>query len=375
VADYYDTLGVPRNATQDEIKKAYRKLARQLHPDVAGPDKAEEFKAVNEAYDVLSDEEQRRLYDIGGESALHGGAGAGAGFGAFQDIFDTFFGGMGGMGASRGPAPRGRRGQDALVVLELELEEVVFGAQKDIVHTLLAECPVCHGSCTAPGTSPVTCSDCGGTGVVQRVTDSFLGRMVSQSPCPTCRGHGTVITTPCQECAGEGRVRATKTIPIQVPAGVEDGMRLRMEGQGDAGAEGGPAGDLFAEIRVKQHPVFQREGDDLLCELQVPMTTAALGATLSIDTLDGMRDIDIPIGAQSGHAITLNGLGVGRLHRSGRGNLKVTLAVTTPNKLDEAQRELLERLAQLRGEEKPSARFVQQGSSLFSKLRDRFAGR
>ncbi|MGO1594192.1 MAG: molecular chaperone DnaJ, partial [Ancrocorticia sp.] len=368
------TLGVNRDASPEEIKKAYRKLARKLHPDVAGPDGAEQFKSVNEAYDVLSNAEQRRLYDMGGEEALHGG-GAGAGFGGFQDIFDTFFGGMGGAGGQRGPVPRGRRGQDALVSAVLDLEEVVFGAEKTISHTLAGECPTCHGTCAAPGTEPISCDECGGTGSVQRVTNSLFGQMVSQSVCPKCQGHGTIIVTPCSECAGEGRVRVTKTTKVKVPAGVEEGMRIRLSGQGNAGIEGGPAGDLFVEVRVNQDPVFQRVGDDLQCELQIPMTNASLGTTVTIDTFDGAKEIEIPAGTPSGHVIVLSGLGVGRLHRGGRGDLKVAIAVKTPTKLDDAQRKLLEQLAQMRGEEQPTARLVQQNSSIFTKLKDKFAGR
>jgi molecular chaperone DnaJ len=373
VADYYSILGVDRNASADEIKKAYRKLARKLHPDVAGPESAEQFKAVNEAYDVLSNEEQRRLYDMGGEDALHGGGGAGAGFGAFQDIFDTFFGGMG--GGQRGPVPRGRRGQDTLVALDLDLEDVVFGADKEITHTLAVECPVCHGTCAAPGTQPITCSQCGGTGTVQRVTQSLLGQMVSQSACPTCHGHGTVIVTPCHECAGEGRVRATKTINIKVPAGVESGMRIRLAGQGDAGVEGGPAGDLFAEVRIRPNALFQRVGDDLTCELQIPMTAAALGTQVTVDTLDGPRTITIQPGTASGTVVALSGLGVGRLHRGGRGDLKVSIAVKTPTRLDDVQRSLLEELAKVRGEDIPSARLVEHNAGFFSKMRDKFSNK
>jgi len=375
LADYYATLGVNRDASQEEIKKAYRKLARKLHPDVAGPEGAEQFKAVNEAYDVLSNQEQRKLYDMGGEEALHGGGGAG--FGGFQDIFDTFFGGMGGGmgGGQRGPVPRGRRGQDALVSATLDLEEVVFGCEKSISHTLAGECPTCHGTCAAPGTEPIPCDQCNGNGSVQRVTNSLFGQMVSQSVCPKCHGHGTVIVTPCSECAGEGRVRVTKSTKVKVPAGVEEGMRIRLSGQGNAGVEGGPAGDLFVEVRINQDPVFQRAADDLQCELQVPMTSASLGTTVTIDTFDGPQDIEIPAGTPSGHVIVLSGLGVGRLHRGGRGDLKVAVAVKTPTKLDEAQRALLEQLAQMRGEQQPTARLVQQNSSIFSKLKDKFAGR
>ena len=370
MADYYQTLGVARNASPEEIKKAYRKLARKLHPDVAGPEGAEEFKEVTNAYDVLSNEDKRRMYDMGGEDALrNGGAGAGGGFGGFQDIFETFFGGG---AAARGPASRARRGQDALVNLDLTMEDIIFGAEKRLTHDSAIECTTCHGSCCAPGTSPVTCSTCGGSGSVQRMTNSMLGQMMSTTSCGACQGYGTVIVTPCAECSGEGRIRASRTINVKVPAGVDEGMRIRLAGQGDAGVSGGGPGDLFAEVRVKKDQVFTRQGDDLLCTLQVPMTSAALGATVPVETFDGTRELSIEPGTESGTVITLDGLGVGRLHRKGRGDLKVALHVSTPGKLDDVQRELLEKLAKMRGEEKPKAKLV-SNSGMFSRLRDKFA--
>lgn len=372
MADFYDILGVARDASASDIKKAYRKLARTLHPDVAGPDKAEEFKAVNEAYDVLSDEEKRRLYDMGGEEALSGaGFAPGGGFGSFEDIFSAFFGPMG--GPSRGPAPRGRRGQDALVSLDLTLEDVVFGAEKELTPTLMVECPVCEGSCAKEGTGPTTCGQCQGAGMVQRVTNSILGQMVTTAPCPACQGHGTVILSPCHECSGQGRVRAVQSMKVKVPAGVEEGMRIRMPGKGDAGIEGGAPGDLFAEVHIEPHPVFSRAGDDLVCELRIPMTSAALGTTMTIETLDGTREIEIPAGTPSGDVITLSGLGVGRLHREGRGDLRVGMTVQTPTKLDDAQRDLLHALARLRGEENPPASLTAHRESIFDKIRGRFA--
>jgi len=357
VADYYSTLGVSRNASQDEIKRAYRKLARTYHPDVAGPDAADKFKDVTVAYEVLSNEEKRKLYDVGGEAAVNGQGGFGGfgGAGAFQDIFDTFFGGA---TASRGPVPRGRRGQDALVPLSISLRDVVFGVSKDATIETAIVCPTCDGSCTREGTEPTTCTVCNGSGSISRVTNSFLGQVMSTTSCGACHGHGTVITDPCLDCAGDGRVRAQQTIPINVPAGVEDGMRIRMPGRGEVGPAGGPPGDLFIEINVQPDATFTRQGDDLLCELEIPMTTAALGDTMTIDTFDGPQDITIEAGTHAGHVIKLKDRGVGRLQRNDRGDLRVTLNVQTPTKLDSRQRELLAELARLRGEETPDPTLV-----------------
>ena len=367
MTDYYEILGVSRSASQEEIKKAYRKQARRLHPDVGGPEKAEEFKAINEAYDVLSDSESRRMYDLGGADALRGG-GSTAGFGGFADIFETFFGGM--AGAARGPSSRGRRGQDSLVTVTLTLREVVFGVEREITHSVAVECETCHGSAAAPGTEPVTCTECQGSGTVQRIANSILGQMVTQTACPTCRGFGTVIVTPCPDCSGQGRVRGTSTVHVQIPAGVEDGMRIRIPGKGEAGIEGGGSGDLFVEVRVSRDKVFHREDNDLVCELEVPMTASALGCSIEIETFDGPITVDVPEGSDAGHTIKVPGLGVGKLNGNGRGDLKVILDVKTPSKLDDAQRALLEKLARMRGEEMPAARMVQQGG-FFSKLRDK----
>lgn len=370
MADYYDILGVARNATAAEIKKAYRKKARQLHPDEAGGGSPEEFKEVNKAYEVLSNDEKRQLYDLGGEDALSGNGFTGAGFGGFQDIFDTFFGGG---NTRRGPASRTRRGQDSLVGLDLSLQDVVFGVEKEFKHDAVIECPHCHGHMTEPGTDPVPCTNCDGTGTTQRLTQSLFGQVMAQTTCGHCQGYGTVIVTPCGECSGEGRIRASQSVSVNVPAGVENGMRIRMAGRGDAGIAGGPPGDLFVEMRVASDPVFTREGDDLLCTLEVPMTSAALGTTINIETFDGEQAIELEPGTQAGHVQRLDGLGVGRLHRNGRGDLKVHLQVTTPTKLDSRQRELLEEFAQARGDNGGS--LVQTSSSVFSRLKERFTGR
>ncbi|WP_216379991.1 molecular chaperone DnaJ [Arcanobacterium phocae] len=377
MADYYNTLGVDRNATPEEIKKAYRKLARKLHPDVAGPEGAEKFKEVSEAYDVLSNKEKRQMYDLGGADAVHNGGGFGGGGGGFgfggglDDIFSTFFGGG---AAERGPASRVRRGADSLVGLSLSLKEVVFGAEKKISIDALTECSTCHGQMTAPGTDPVTCSQCHGSGSVQRVSNSILGQMVSVVACPQCQGYGTIITTPCPECAGEGRVRSHRSVTVNIPAGVENGMRIRMQGRGDAGIAGGPAGDLFLEVDIAEDPNFMRDGDNLVGFIDVPMTSAALGTTFDVETFDGPHTVKIEPGMQAGDILTLSGLGVGRLNRGTRGDLKLHISVTTPTHLDDEQRALLEQLASLRGEER-QAKPVTAGASVFSKIRDKFTGR
>ncbi|MCI6574129.1 MAG: molecular chaperone DnaJ [Actinomycetaceae bacterium] len=380
MADFYETLGVARDASQEEIKKAYRKLARKLHPDVAGPDGAEQFKEVTAAYEVLSNEEKRRMYDMGGEDALHGGfsgAGAGGFGGAFEDIFSTFFGGGSPFGAGGGqaqPRSRARRGGDTLVQLDVDLENVVFGGEQQLAFSAMVECSTCHGAMTAPGTEPVTCTNCHGTGQVQRVSNSIFGQMVSTTTCPQCQGFGTTIVTPCPDCAGEGRVRASRSITIDVPAGIDDGMQIRLAGQGDAGVGGGPAGDLFAHVHVQDHSVFTRDGDDLRAAVEVPMTAAALGLDIAIDTFDGEQSITVEPGTQSGTEVRLNGLGVGRLHRRGRGDLIVSVNVKTPTKLDAEQREIIEKLARLRGEDAVSGKVLGKGDSFFARMKRALTG-
>lgn len=372
VNDYYETLGVSRQASADEIKRAYRKLARKLHPDVAGPEAEDQFKDVSRAYEVLSNPEKRKLYDMGGEAAVNGG-GAGAGFG-FSDIFETFFGAATGA-QQRGPVPRGRRGQDALVRLEIELRDAVFGTDTELQVDTAVLCGTCEGACTRPGTSPRTCATCGGRGSVQRVARSFLGQVMTTSPCAACSGHGTTIPDPCPECSGDGRVRSRRSIDIQVPAGVDEGNRIKLAGRGEVGPGGGPPGDLYVEIRIRPHKVFARQGDDLHARVQVPMTAAAMGTVLHLETFDGLRDVDIVPGTQPEARITLRGLGVGRLHSPLRGDLHLHVEVETPTDLDDRQRELLAELATLRGEERVEPRMATTASGVFSRLRDRFSGR
>ncbi len=373
MSDYYQVLGVSRDASSEEIKKAYRRLARQLHPDVnPGAEAAERFKEVSAAYEVLSTPDKRRTYDMGGDP-LGTSGGYGAGFG-FQDIFDSFFG----QGqAQRGPVPRQRQGQDALVRLEIDLKEAVFGSQREIGIDTAVVCTVCAGSCCQPGSHPQTCRQCNGRGQVQRVARSFLGQVMTTGPCPICNGYGSVIPSPCHECSGDGRVRARRSLKIKIPAGVDTGIQIQLAGQGEVGPAAGPPGDLFVEITVRPHEIFSRRGDDLHCTFQVPMTAAALGTTLTVDTLDGPEAIDLLPGTQPGSVHRLPSFGVTRLGKESRGDLHVHIDVTTPTKLSEAQEDLLRQLAELRGETRPTGRMTTSagGGGMFGKIKDRFAGR
>jgi molecular chaperone DnaJ len=367
VADHYDVLGVDRSATPEEIKKAYRRLARELHPDVnPSPEASERFKDVTHAYDVLSDPQQRERYDLGPQTGFGGGGGA-AGFG---DIFDAFFGGGGGGGQRQGPRSRRERGQDALLRLEVDLEEIVFGTQRDIEVDTAVLCETCSGSCCAPGTSPQTCDICHGSGQIQRQVRSLLGNVMTSSPCGTCRGYGTVIPNPCPTCQGQGRVRARRTIPIDIPAGVDTGLRLQLPGQGEVGQAGGPNGDLYLEVKVRHHETYSRNGDDLLATLEVQMSDAILGTETTLDGLDGAVEIELKPGTQSGDVLTVRDRGVTKLRGTGRGDLKIGVQVVTPTKLSHKERELIEKFAAGRREQAPELSQFQQG--LFGKLRDRF---
>ena len=370
--DYYGVLGVPRTASEADIKKAYRKLARELHPDVAGPDGEERFKEVAAAYDVLGHAEKRAQYDRGVDPrAASGSSGGAQGFG-FEDIFETFFGGG---QQRRGPASRVQRGGDTLVHEEVSLEEAVFGVKRSFAVDLADECPTCHGTCCAPGTSPQTCRQCNGAGSIQRVARSLLGNVMTTSPCPACGGFGTTIDQPCTECSGRGRTHSRHTMSVDIPAGVETGTRIRMPEVGDAGVSGGPKGDVYIEIRQKGHKSFERRGDDLHCTLAVPMTAAALGTVMSLATFDGEQQVEVAAGTHSGTTVKLKGLGVGRLQRPGRGDLHVHLDVLTPGELTEEQEDLLRQLAALRAEEMPEANLTPIGHGVFARLRDAFMGR
>jgi molecular chaperone DnaJ len=389
--DLYDTLGVSRDADGDAIKKAYRKLARQLHPDV-NPDPAtqERFKDVSHAYEVLSDPEKRRMYDLGGDpfsAGGFGGAGAGAGF-SFTDIMDAFFGGNGAGGAQgaggRGPRPRRRPGQDALIRLDVDLAEAAFGTTREVKVDTAVECTTCHGDGAAPGTHPKTCETCGGRGETIAVQRSFLGEIRTMRPCAACRGFGSIIPEPCRECSGDGRVRSRRTLTVKIPAGVDTGTRVQLAGQGEVGPGGGPPGDLYVEMHVNEHPLFTRHGSDLLCSVTLPMTAAALGTTVTLPTLeadvvtseDSDVETSVPLeirpGTQSGTETVLGGRGIPSLRGAGRGDLVVRIVVETPTRLDSRQKELLHELAALRDEASPDGQMHAPQKSVFNRLREAF---
>lgn len=360
MADHYEVLGVGRDATEDQIKKAYRKLARELHPDVNdAPEAQERFKAVTHAYEVLSNADERRKYDMGGNDPF-----GGAGFG-FGDIFDTFFGGG---QQQRGPRSRAERGQDALLRVELDLRDVTFGTEKSIEIDTAVLCDTCKGTCCQPGTSTTTCDICRGSGQIQRQVRSLLGNVVTSQPCGSCRGYGQVVSAPCTSCRGQGRVRARRTIDLNIPAGVEDGLRLQLPGQGEVGFAGGPQGDLYVDVSVRAHEVFGRQGDDLTCVLEVPLHEAALGTLTKIETFDGELDVEIQAGQQSGDVITLKGKGINRLRGNGRGDLKIQVQIHTPTKLDSKQKELFRTLAGMRKTD--SIKLVKHSQGHFSKRKN-----
>ena len=350
--DFYEVLGIARDATDDEIKKAYRQLARQYHPDANDGDPAAEarFKEISVAYDTLRDPEKRRRYDMFG--AQGAAAGGDPGMGGFDfgvsDLFDAFFGGGFG-GSGRGPAGP-PRGPDAEVHLVLDLEEAAFGATKPVELRMPVECERCHGSGCEPGTHPSTCRTCSGAGEVRTVRRTILGQMMTATPCTACRGTGREILSPCRDCRGDGRVTMPATVEVQVPAGIDDGQRLRLAGRGPAAPRGGEPGDLYVSIAVRPHAFFERDNDDLLHVLRLPMTQATLGAHLKIDTLDGEEDLLIPSGTQTGRIFRLRGRGVPTLRGRGRGDLIVRVEVIVPEKLSSEEAQLVRQLAELRGE-------------------------
>jgi len=353
VADLYAVLGVARGADDDELKRAYRKLARELHPDLnpGVPTAEERFKQVTVAYETLSDPEKRRRYDTFGETGSAASAGQDPfGGGGLGDLIDAFFGGGAGNGRSRAPGGP-PRGVDLETVIDLEFAEAVFGAEREVTVRAPVGCETCSGSGAAAGSRPTTCTVCGGLGEVRRVRQSILGQMVTSSPCPRCGGLGQEIASPCAACRGEGRVNRPCIYTVEVPAGVDHGATLRLHEKGAAGPRGGPPGDLFVHLRVARHPRFTREGTDLHSTLHVPATAAALGSDVVFETLDSTEELHVAPGTQSGREVRLKGRGVPELRRlDRRGDLIVRIVVDTPTGLTPRQEELLRQLAAERGE-------------------------
>ncbi|ABG93070.1 chaperone protein [Rhodococcus jostii RHA1] len=379
--DYYATLGVDQKATDQELKRAYRKLARELHPDV-NPDEAAQarFRDISTAYEVLSDPEKRRIVDLGGDplsSGGGGGAGFGGGFGGgLGDVFEAFFGGGGGAG--RGPRGRVQPGADSLLRTRLTLAECATGVSKQVTVETAILCDSCTGAGTNGDSKPVRCETCGGAGEVQSVQRSFLGQVMTSRPCPTCRGAGETIPDPCHKCGGDGRVRARRDITVKVPAGVAGGMRIRLAAQGEVGPGGGPAGDLYVEVVEQAHEVFVRDGEDLHCTIRVPMIDAALGTTVTIDTIiDGPKEITIEPGTQPGSVTVLRGHGMPKLRSGIRGDVHAHLEVVVPSRLDHKETKLLRELKDLRDRDVAEVVSTQSQHSggLFSRLREAFSGR
>jgi len=347
--DFYELLGVRPDADADEIKRAYRRLARELHPDANAGDRSAEarFKEVVVAYETLSDPEKRRRYDMFGPDGV-GPSTASPFGGGFGDLFDMFFNGGQGFGGRSGPATQS--GVDLEVVVDLSFEQAVFGTESPVSVRTAIPCEHCEATGAAPGTSPATCADCGGAGQIRRVRQSILGQMVTAGQCGRCRGLGTVVTDPCPVCHGEGRRMDDKTYTVDIPAGIDTGATLRLSGRGAAGPRGGGLGDLYVHVRVGRHEHFERDGFDLVHELHVPFTQAALGTDLSFETLDGIEEITLGRGTQTGTVVKLKGRGVPHLQGRSRGDLLVHVVVDVPTKLDAEEEELLRRLAELRGD-------------------------
>jgi molecular chaperone DnaJ len=367
--DYYEVLGVQRDATVDEVRKAYRKLARQFHPDVnPGDHEAEEkFKEINEAQEVLSDADRKAHYDRFGHQTP--GSMGTDGAGGFGDLFNMFFNqGQGFSGDGRRDA--GRDGKDLRIDIELTLEEAAQGVEKTVQVTRQVHCDNCKGSGSKPGTTPQRCTACNGVGQVRHVQNTILGSFATVTPCVRCRGEGSTITTPCEKCHGNGRIRHTKEKVLKIPAGVDDGMHLQMSGEGDAGTRGGQPGDLYASIHVREHPIFKRRGAELFCELPVSFVQLALGATMKIPTLLGQESLEIPSGTQVGHTFRLRGKGMPDVNgRRGPGDLNVITAVKVPTKLTEEEKQALRAYSALGTEEDRAG--LEQEKSILGKVFDR----
>ncbi len=375
--DYYEVLGVPRTATQQEIKTAFRKLAQEFHPDVSKHDEAEaKFKEINEAYQILSDEDKRARYDRLGHAGVQGASGysGAAGYSPFEEIFEEFFNNFAGVrGARQRRGPR--QGADRRADLTITFEESVFGVEREVEYERLESCDVCRGSGAEPGTQPMRCPQCNGTGEVRSVQQTFLGPMVQVNTCPRCGGKGEVVPTPCHNCKGVGKVRNKVMLSIHVPPGVREGLQIQMRGEGDSGDSTAPSGNLFVVIHVKEHEFFRRKENDIVLDIPINVAQAALGDKIEIPTVDGMVELIIPAGTQHGKVFRLRGKGIPRLRsdgtNSGRGDQLVNVYVDVPTKLTEEQRRLFEQLAKTMGRDVQS----QKGNKgLLDRMADFFNG-
>jgi molecular chaperone DnaJ len=374
VSDLYELLGVPRDATADDVKKAYRRAAREHHPDAGGDEEA--FKQVTHAYQVLADPEKRARYDRFGDDGTPSSRGngdpfgfGGAGFGGISDVIDAFFGSAfgGAAGGGRGPQ-RAQPGRDVLVPTELTLEEVAAGVRREVPVEVASSCERCGGSGSASGAAPAACGQCGGAGQVQRIVRTAFGQLATAAPCAACRGTGRSVADPCTGCGGDGRTAQRNTYTVDIPAGVDEGDRLRVAGAGEAGRQGAPAGDLYVEVRLAEHELFERDGRDLLAEVTVPVTQAALGGTVTVPTVHGDEvEVEVPPGSQPGDVLRVRQAGLPSHGGGRRGDLRLLVRVQVPTDLDGPQRDLLAQLADLRGEHLAS-----RGRGMFGRLRDAF---
>ncbi len=376
--DYYEILGVPRSASAEDIKKAFRRLARRYHPDVSKePDAEERFKEINTAYEILNDPEKRARYDRFGHAGVNADAGFSGfgmgGFGAFDDFVEEIFGSFTGT-SRRGQRPGPRRGRDLTYELTIDFEEAVFGVEKEIEIARQEVCDECDGSGAAPGTTPARCPECGGTGEVRTVRQTFLGSMISVNTCPRCQGRGEIITTPCPTCSGTGKMRISRRLKVNVPAGVDPGMKIRIAGEGEPGELGGFSGNLYVMINVRPHKFFKRRNDDILLEITINVAQAALGDTIVVPTVDGDTELVIPPGTQTGESFRLRNRGFPRLRRdgtsAGRGDQWVIVQVVVPKSLTDRQRELFEELA----ETLDTAIIRPQSKSFFDRVLDFLSG-
>ncbi|MGY3766887.1 molecular chaperone DnaJ [Vagococcus vulneris] len=381
--DFYEVLGVSKTATDDEIKKAYRKLSKKYHPDInKEPDAEQKFKEISEAFEVLSDPQKRAAYDQYGHASTNpnfgaGGAGGfggfedfgGSGFGGFEDIFESFFGGGGGSRSNSATAPR--QGSDLQYTLDLTFNEAVFGLEKNIRYNREDECVTCHGTGAKPGTHPETCPKCQGAGSINVERQTPLGRMMSRQTCDECHGTGKIIKEKCETCHGSGRMMKSHQVKVTVPAGVESGQQMRLAGQGEAGYNGGPYGDLFVIFRVEDSPIFEREGAEIYFNQKISFVQAALGDEIEVPTVHGRVKLKIPAGTQTGTTFRLKGKGAPKLRSSNNGDQHVTVTIETPTSLTEEQKNALREFSKVSG----GKDVVEQEEGFFDKMKDAFGGK